>query len=203
MSWSGRPCKVCGPSMPAADPPRTLQIALIAMAVGAISGAEVVSALVGQPTEDRYASIASQTSVGAKTYLDDQSSTAHAVVGRTADGDIVKSTASASPSVTSASTVMDPFSLHTPDMQVIVAVPKERDPKQEVPSSPIAAEPQADLTRDKEPEKAPVLADVPAKPQVDVTRDKEPEKPAPGVDRKVNPYKKMAVRKRQPPHWPF
>lgn len=181
--------------MPAAGPRRTLKITLVAMAVGAISGAGTVLALVGQPAEDRYASIALQTSVGATTYLDDQSPTAHAAASRTPEGDIAKSSASASSSVTS----MDPFSSHAPDRQVAVTVPKERDTKQDVPSSPVAAEPQVD----KEPEKAPLFANAPEEPQVDVTRDKEPEKPAPVVDRKVNRYPKLAVRSHRRPHWPF
>ena len=65
-----------GTSTPATDPRHTLQIAVVALAIVAISSAWVVMALVGQSAEDRNTSIASLTSVGpsASTTVDPPSS---------------------------------------------------------------------------------------------------------------------------------
>lgn len=193
MGSSGRPYERWGASAPAADARRTLQIAFVAMAIGATSSAWAVLALVGQPTGDGNA----QTSVGAKTY---QLPTVPVAEGQTAGGHTVKSTASAAPSVTPASTAIDAPSSRAPEVQVIATAPSERDTKPDVPSSPAAAESQVDLSRDKQPEKERPLIE--ANPKVDVAKDKEKEPPS-VVDRKVKPYQRWAIRPRYPLHWPF
>jgi hypothetical protein len=194
---SSRQYERWGTSTPAVDPRRTLQIAIVAMAIGATSSAWAVLALGERLAGDRN----TQTSLETKTYLNEQRPTWHVAEGRTIGGHTANSRASAAPSVTPTSTAVDTPSSGAPEVEVVPPAPREQDTKLDVPSSPAALDSQVDLSRDKQPAKEPAPIDMNNK--VDIGKNNEKGKPSSIVDRKINPYRRWAIRRRYRSHWPF